>query len=164
MYEIVDIEKGSVSFRLRKTVVAIVVARYKLSDKLLMSVPLTELESRGPEILNVVGRYRNGLTKWQDFSSRKLPSALRSRAYEQRLLDYAEMKKILEEFVWSLQQHIRTDKKGNSGGRELGIAIWGAWQEIRPIISTVPYWGISEKEAITALKTNAKMSSIMNVN
>jgi hypothetical protein len=162
MNEIVDIEKGSVSFRLRKTVVAIVVARYKMSDTVLMSVPLIELESRRPEILSMLERYRNGPTKWQDFMSKKLPSALQKREFEKRLLGYVEMKKVLAEFVWSLQQHARTDKKGFRGGKELGIEIWGAWQEIRPIISTVPYWGISEKEAITALKTNAKMASIMS--
>jgi hypothetical protein len=155
MNEIVDVEKGSVSFRLRKTVVAIVVARYKMSDKVLMSVPVTELESRRPEILSVLERYRNGPAKWQDFISIKLPSALEKRDFDRRLLGYVEMKKVLAEFVWSLKQHTRTDRKGLRGGRELGIEIWRAWQEIRPIISTVPYWGISEKEAITGLKTNA---------
>ncbi|ROM89387.1 hypothetical protein [Pseudomonas brassicacearum] len=125
MNEIVDVEKGSVSFRLRKTVVAIVLARYKQSDKVLMSVPLIELESRRPEILSVLERYRNGPTKWQDFMSKKLPSALQKREFDRRLLGYVEMKKVLAEFVWSLQQHTRTDKKGARGGQGVGYRNMG---------------------------------------
>jgi hypothetical protein len=151
-------EKGSITLRVRKTVVAIVLSKYHKPNKVLRSVPLDQIEQESAAVLQLLGSYRRGHEKWNVFISSTLPKIRRKREEEARLLSYEEISRSLSDVAWSLKKHRERDRNGHHGGRELAVSIWLAWQDIRPTISTSTYWGVSEEmaKAGLGLKTGKK--------
>jgi len=139
-------EKGSISFRVGKKTVAVVLARYKHPQKVIQSFALKDLEEVKYEIFVSLSKYRNGQDKWDKFLRTKLPLALAGRAQKARLLKYSAIEKVLDDIVWSMERHKAEDPSGSRGGKDLAVIVWKAWQSIRPIISK--QWGLSEKAAL----------------
>ena len=147
MVDEVITEKGSISFCVRKTVVAIVLAKYMLPNKVIMSVPIECIDEQEQDVLDLLSKYRRGNEKWKIFISRKLPLILKRRSDEAKLLSYSEIDAVLGQIVFSLSKHRGRDAHGKAGGIELAVKIWNHWQEIRSTISTDKYWGVTEKQA-----------------
>jgi hypothetical protein len=147
MEEMVSFEKGSISFCVRKKVVAIVLSRYAMAAKVLMSVRFDQIEYERDAILALLGSYRNGQAKWERFVTKKLPGILRDRGNEAKLMSYEEISEALSRIVWSLEKHRIGDRTGSNGGRKLALNIWQAWQMIRQTISSTTYWGVKEEES-----------------
>ena len=148
MKELPPFEKGSLSFRVGKKSVSIILSRYNSPHQVLKCIALKDIGFPDEEILSMLARYRNGQAKWRKFLDNILPVTLRRRSDEQRMLSYPEIKNILGDVVWSLERHKIEDGSGARGGKDLSVAIWLAWQSIRPIISSKTYWHVSETAAV----------------
>ncbi|MGS0737593.1 hypothetical protein ACVBEG_13755 [Pseudomonas sp. GG8] len=160
MLDCIVLEKGSISFRVRKTVVAIILVRYCKPNKVIKSVLLDQIDEESAVVLDMLSSYRRGQEKWHEFVASKLPGIRRKREESARKMSYEEISKALIDIVWSLKKHREQDRTGRQGGREVAIGIWQAWQDIRPIISSTTYWGVKEDEAKAALGLTSKNSSL----
>lgn len=145
------LEKGSISLRVRKTVVSIVLIRYCKPNKVIKSVSLERIEDESVEVLELLATYRRGPEKWHEFVTTKLPAIRRKRETAARELSYEQISKIMSDVAWSLKRHRERDRRGSQGGRHLAISIWQAWQDIRPTINSPTYWGVTEDMAKTEL-------------
>lgn len=140
-------EKGSISFRVGKNVVSIVLLRYLEVPKVIRSVRLDRIEEQSEEILELLADYRRGQEKWHELLNSKLPIIRRKREAAARELSYEQISRSMDDIVWSLKRHCAHDRHGTRGGQQLAVSIWKSWQEIRPIIASASYWSVSEEMA-----------------
>jgi len=145
MIEFAGAEKGSLSFRVGKKSVAIILSQYKKPHKVLRSVPLSDVHTPSVEVLEALSRYRNGQSKWSNFIARKLPEILKARSEYERLISYEDISAILDDLVFSFEHQVSQDKAGNKDREKVGVAAWIAWQSIRSVVSNS--WGITEAYA-----------------
>lgn len=140
----IQLDKGSLSFRIGKKSVAVVLSCYNKPHKVIKNVALDEVESKFEEVSRALCCYRNGPEKWENFVRRKLPVALRVRAERDRVLSYEQIKSVMADVAFSLEKHRARDVNGAGGGKELAKAIWQSWQGIRTVISNS--WRVTESE------------------
>lgn len=138
-------EKGSLSFRIGKKSVAVVLSCYNKPHKVIVSVAIDGVESEFEEISRALLCYRNGPEKWEQFVRRKLPVALRRRADNDRMMSYKQIKSVMADVAFSLEKHRARDLSGAGGGKELAEAIWESWQGIRAVISNG--WRVTESQS-----------------
>ncbi|MCE0882889.1 hypothetical protein [Pseudomonas putida] len=137
----VQLEKGSLSFRIGKKSVAVVLSCYNKPHKVIRSVAIDDVESEFEQVSRALCCYRNGPEKWKNFIRYKLPFALRRRAENDRVMSYEQIKSVMADIDFSMEKHKARDLSGDSGGIETAKAIWRSWQGIRAVMRS---WGVSE--------------------
>lgn len=137
----VRLEKGSLSFRIGKKSVAVVLSCYNKPHKVIRSVAIEDIESEFEQISRALCCYRNGPEKWGKFVRSKLPVALRRRAENDRMISYEQIKSVMADIDFSMEKHKARDVSGADGGKETAKEIWKSWQGIRAVMRS---WGVSE--------------------
>ncbi|MCY1191555.1 hypothetical protein D9M71_455450 [compost metagenome] len=137
----IQLEKGSLSFRIGKKSVAIVLSCYHKPHKVIRSIAMDNIDAEFNEVSRALCCYRNGPEKWEIFVRRKLPVALRRRAENGRMMSYEQIKSVMADVNFSMEKHKARDVNGAGGGKETAEAIWDSWQGIRAVIRS---WGVSE--------------------
>ncbi|MDG9889961.1 MULTISPECIES: hypothetical protein [Pseudomonas] len=140
----VQLEKGSLSFRIGKKSVAVVLSCYNKPHKVIRSVAIDDVGSEFEQISRALCCYRNGPEKWEKFVRHKLPLALRRRAENDRVMSYEQIKSVMADVAFSLEKHRAIDVSGADGGKELAADIWESWQGIRAVISNG--WRVTESQ------------------
>lgn len=140
----IQIKKGSLSFRIGKKSVAIVLSCYNKPHKVIKSIAIDNVEVDFEKVSRELCCYRNGPEKWENFVRRKLPFALRRRADNDRVMSYEQIKSVMTDVAFSLEKHKARDVSGTGGGKELAEAIWESWQGIRAVISNG--WRVTESQ------------------
>lgn len=137
----VQLEKGSLSFRIGKKSVAVVLSCYNKPHKVIKSVAIGDVGSEFEQISRALCCYRNGPEKWEKFVRHKLPLALRRRAEDDRVMSYEQIKSVMNDVDFSMQKHKAGDVSGAGGGKETAEVIWESWQGIRAVMRS---WGVLE--------------------
>ncbi|MEE1916508.1 hypothetical protein V0R52_08895 [Pseudomonas asiatica] len=141
----VEFEKGSLSFRIGRKSVAVVLSQYHKPHKVLWSVALEDVHTPSAELFEILSRYRNGESKWKKFIEKKLPGFLEDRKRYERIVPYEEIVTVLDDLAWSFENQVLQDKTGSEDRESVGVAAWIAWQTIRNVVSNS--WGITESYA-----------------
>lgn len=142
-----ELKKGSISFRVGKGSVAIVVACYKMPHKVIGNFSFAEIDSgsAASDISALLACYKNGQAKWDKFFAEKLKYERRQRAEKDREMTLEQIKVVMADVAWSLDRHRKEHKAGSKHAKETASSIWKSWQIIRNVIASS--WGVTEAAA-----------------
>ncbi|WP_155403397.1 MULTISPECIES: hypothetical protein [Pseudomonas] len=143
-------KKGSISFRVGRKSVAVILSCYNKPHKVIRNVAMVDIDSELENVSRELCCYRNGPAKWENFVKNKLPRALNRRAEKDRKMSYEQIKSAMADIAWSLERHKIKDVYGESGGKDVADEIWKAWQGIRSVISVA--WRVTETQALERVK------------